>query len=138
MNGAALHAEEYLGPTAPPEVAEPSKAPVVIRVQRRRSGQLSLFVSRRAGESRDDAEKRRQKERRKLHRRLAKADGNAIVVIVVPPTRDEDSEEVANVPDCLGRVRFTSEGYGPPRSNFANLEAWLRHLKDLGRKWRMG
>ena len=137
-----LFSPEHMGPTV--AIEEPAQSVVVRAVRPPRSRQMVLFVSRisqRADETRDDAARRRRLEaeraKRKRHRSLAAADGHAIVVIVVPPTRDEDTGPVPNVPDCLGRVLFESTGYGPPRKNFANLKAWLRHLKDLGRKWRL-
>ena len=81
----------------------------------------------------EDADERRAE----LHESLAKADGHAIVVIVVTPTRDDESGTVPNVPDCLGRVLFESTGYRDPRRIFANLDAWCAFLSGLGRKWRI-
>lgn len=85
-----------------------------------------------------EAAEQRMRER---HQKLSARDRHAVVVIVVTPTRHDAGcgGEVPNEPDCLGRLSFTTTGYGRrKRRNFANLGSWIEHLEAMGRKWRMG
>lgn len=114
------------------------------RVLRRRRQQLSLFVSLVVPEVSPATRRRLEaaaNRTRARHLVLAAADNHAVVVIVVPPTRDageRDARQIRNEPDCLGRVAFTSTGFGKRRDTFENLSTWLGHLEAMGRKWRMG
>lgn len=153
MGSVTLFSPEWLEPVAIAEVAVVTPEPTPRGTWRRvgwKQATLTLAapvavppaaqptkVSRRAVRASPAMLARAEKRRREA----GDKDKWAVVVIVVPPTRDameREARQIPNVPDYLGRVAFTAKGYGKDRDNFADVQAFIEHIEGMGRKWRTG